>query len=239
MPVSTVPTWHALLAELAGAPSEPVATTPKQSFVWLWALWLIPTGLVFVPVFLSFAGRSLSAEITGAFPWIAVPIVLASSAIVGLMQLRYRRSYDADIALFGLRELRPTSLLARLASSCQFTGRRWGRAVWISVEMPSRPAGTIGESTVNVGAQLPFFELVGQGAQLFAKPGPPPALLALLASRCPAGFWDGVTVTAGPDGITVRRAATWTPLPDVERERRWLYDLWLAERLATALIVHR
>ena len=86
---------------------------------------------------------------------------------------------------------------------------------------------------------MPSFELVGRGAQLFAKLGPPPSLLALLATLCPPGFWDGVTVTAGPDGITVRRAATWIPFPDVERRRRWLYDLWLAERLAKALAPHQ
>lgn len=233
-PVSTVPTWHALLGELAAAPPEPVATPPKQSFLWLWALWLIPTGLMFVPVLLSFDGRKLPVEITNAFPWVVMPILLMASAIGAVMMTRARRAYDADLALLGLRELRPASLLARLANTYQLMGCRWGRSVWIGHDLPSKPAGTIGASTVNVGAQVPSFELVGQGAQLFAKPGPPPQLLAFLAPLCPAGFWDGVTVTAGPEGITVRRAASWAAFADVERTRRWLYDLWLAERLAAA-----
>jgi hypothetical protein len=235
-PVANVPTWHALLAELAAAPSDPVVTPPKRSLAWLWALWLILTGLLFVPVVLSFSGRSLPVEITNAFPWILLPIVLVAGAVVAVMQARALRAHNADLALFGFAAVEPSSLLARLTGQYQLTGRRWGRPVWVLLEKPTR---RIGPSVVSVGAPSPSFELVGQGVQLFAKPGPPAPLLGFLATVCPAGPWDGVTVTAGPDGIIVRRRALWTPLPDVERERRWLYDLWLAERLATALTTHR
>lgn len=237
--MNTVPTWHALLAELASAPMDPVTTPPRQSFGWLWALWLIPTGMMFVPVFLSVSGQKLPRAITDAFPWIVVPILLVSGVIVGIMGSRAVRAYNADLALFGLGELRPASWLARLGNTSQFSGRRWGRAVWISVDMPSKPAGAIGASIVNIGAQVLSFELVGQGVQLFAKAGPSAPVLAALATICPTGPWDGVTVTAGPDGITVRRAASWALRNHVERERQWLHDLWLAEHLAAALSAHR
>jgi hypothetical protein len=234
--MNTVPTWHGLLAELAGAPLDPVPMPPKQSFVWLWALWLIPTGLLFVPVIMSFWGQKLPVEITDSFPWILLPILLASGLVVGLMQARGLRAHNADLAYFGLTMIEPSSRLARLTGQYQLVGRRHGRPVGVLLERPTR---RIGASVVSVGAPSPSFELVGQGAQLFAKPGPSAALLGLLATICPSGLWDGITVHGGPEGIFVRRPALWTAFPSIEIERRWLYDLWLAEHLAAALTAHR
>jgi hypothetical protein len=189
-----------------------------------------------VPVVLSFSGRSLPAEITAAFPWIVLPILLAAGAIAFSMRARALRAHNADLALFGLVMHEPSSLLARMTGQYQLTGRRWGRSVGVLLEKPTR---RIGPSVVSVAAPSPAFELVGQGVQLFAKPGPPAPLLGILAANCPTGPWDGVTVSGGSDGILVRRPALWTLLPDIERERRWLYDLWLAEHLAAALAAQR
>ena len=42
-------------------------------------------------------------------------------------------------------------------------------------------------------------------------------------------IWHKLTVEAGPDGITANRPASIDPL------NSWLYDLWLCERVASAL----
>jgi hypothetical protein len=46
-----------------------------------------------------------------------------------------------------------------------------------------------------------------------------------------AARWRGVKVEAGEDGIVVRRRASAT----ATSEQRWMDDLWLAERLASAV----
>jgi hypothetical protein len=234
--LNTIPSWQGLLAELAGAPLDPVPMPRKPSMVWPWLVWLIPTGLMFVPVVMSFYGQKLPAEITEAFPWILIPILLVSGLIVGMMATRSLRSQNADLALFGFTMIEPTSKLTRFTGEYQLVGRRHGRPVSVVIERPTR---RIGASVVRVAAPSPSFELVGQGIQLFAKPGPSAALLGLLATICPSGLWDGVTVHGGPEGILVRRPALWTAFPSLEIERRWLYDLWLAEHLAAALTAHR
>jgi hypothetical protein len=47
----------------------------------------------------------------------------------------------------------------------------------------------------------------------------------VLAPLRASSYWKGVTVSGGPDGITVDRDGS---------GEHWMRDLWLAERLADA-----
>lgn len=57
--------------------------------------------------------------------------------------------------------------------------------------------------------------------------GPVPAPVQRVLDELGASpRWTGMKLEAGPDGILVTRRSS--------GDREWLYDLWLAERLAAA-----
>jgi hypothetical protein len=53
----------------------------------------------------------------------------------------------------------------------------------------------------------------------------PPEVRALVDALAPSPRWTKVKVSAGPEGIVIERRGR-------EKAEAWLYDLWLAERLA-------
>jgi hypothetical protein len=66
------------------------------------------------------------------------------------------------------------------------------------------------------------------------RPGDAPAAVRdALAALEPAARWRGVKVEAGDDGLLVKRRGS----VRASEERRWMDDLWLAERLADAVAV--
>jgi len=77
---------------------------------------------------------------------------------------------------------------------------------------------------------LPEFELAGDAGTVRALGEVPAPVATVLKQLRPSPeIWHKLTVKAGPAGITANRPAAIDPL------NSWLYDLWLCERIATAL----
>jgi hypothetical protein len=109
-------------------------------------------------------------------------------------------------------------------------GERHGHQVFIRMGIDeTRRSGMtrrhMREITV-VRAETPVFELRGEGGTLSFEPGAPAGIRAVVEPLAPApGVWDELRVVGGAAGIVATR-----PL-----EGRWLYDLWLLERMAASL----
>jgi hypothetical protein len=207
----------------------PTAAKPARSIASLWAMWGALMVVMLAPPILG-APPALTSAIMMLAAVLSIPLVY-------LMRERGMDAYNADLPLFGLEEVeRPRMVLGRggavLMGQLALRGRRWGRAVFVTVDASSRKAGTLGASVVTVAAPSPRFEITGDGGRLRAAPGAPAPVLLLLDAIGHAAPWHDITVRAGPEGISVSRGAAWRWLPSPEKERRWLYDLWLAEHLA-------
>jgi hypothetical protein len=95
-------------------------------------------------------------------------------------------------------------------------GERHGRAVEITID------GSRTETRV-AGAYPPF-ELKGHRQRVRADGEVRPAVAAILEQLDPSPRWTSMRLNAGSEGIVVSRRSS--------AEQAWLYDLWLAERLA-------
>lgn len=104
-------------------------------------------------------------------------------------------------------------------------GHRHGRAV--RIELDARSFET------RVAQRAPSFKISGKDGRLAAAGDAPAAVRDALAALEPAARWRGVKVEAGDDGIVVKRRGS----VRASEERRWMDDLWLAERLADAVAV--
>jgi hypothetical protein len=73
------------------------------------------------------------------------------------------------------------------------------------------------------------FRICAESGRLVAEPGAVPEVEEALGELAPATkVWRDVVVEGGPDGIYARRPVTSHP-------QGYVYDLWLAERLAERL----
>jgi len=106
----------------------------------------------------------------------------------------------------------------RLRGQLLMEGSRHGRPV--SVSQVER------NSTTTVKAAVPSFEANARDGRIGAGGAAPEAVAAVLAELPNSTRWKGVKVRAGPAGIEVERKGD---------PGSWLWDLWLAERLAGKL----
>ena len=106
---------------------------------------------------------------------------------------------------------------SKLVGPTVLRGQRHGRAVEITL------AGSRSETHV-VGGSAPF-KLKGHRQRVRADGEVPPAVQRLIDGLGASPRWTGMNLEAGPGGIVVGRRSS--------GDREWLYDLWLAERLAS------
>jgi hypothetical protein len=103
---------------------------------------------------------------------------------------------------------------SKLVGPTVLRGERHGREVTVTI------AG--GRTETHVAAPIAPVRLKGY-RQRVRVDGADPAVEALVAGIPASARWTGMRLEAGQDGITVRRSGT---------SEAWLFDLWLAERLA-------
>jgi hypothetical protein len=95
-------------------------------------------------------------------------------------------------------------------------GERHGRAMEVTID------GTRTETRL-AGAYAAF-ELNGHRQRVRVTGEAPPAVTRILEQLDASPRWTSMRLKAGPEGIVVTRRSS--------AEHPWLYDLWLAERLA-------
>jgi hypothetical protein len=109
-----------------------------------------------------------------------------------------------------------------------FSGTRHGRpvALRIGVVPGIRQKGV---NEVQVGAPVAPFRVREDGGRPVAEPGATPEVEEVLGELAPAAeVWRKLEIEGGPEGILARRPVTAHP-------QGYVYDLWLAERLAERL----
>ena len=110
----------------------------------------------------------------------------------------------------------------------EFSGTRHGRSVALRIGIVPSIRGK-GMNEVDVDVAVAAFRINAEGGRLVAESGAMPEVEDVLAELAPSPkVWRDVVVEGGPDGIRARRPVTSHP-------QGYVYDLWLAERLADRL----
>jgi len=110
----------------------------------------------------------------------------------------------------------------------EFSGTRHGRSVALRIGIVPSIRGK-GMNEVEVDVAVAAFRINAEGGRLVAESGAMPEVEDVLAELAPSPkVWRDVVVEGGPDGIRARRPVTSHP-------QGYVYDLWLAERLADRL----
>ncbi len=105
-----------------------------------------------------------------------------------------------------------------------YQGTRHGRTVHLRMGQLSGRGATV--SSVWVGVSTPTFSSTGSAGHLQTR-GSTDELIAHVAGFAAApDVWHNVSVYGGPDGVLASRVI------DQRRPQSWIYDLWLAERVA-------
>jgi hypothetical protein len=171
---------------------------------------------------------------TGIWVWLAgifVGIALLLVATPILASLGGKSAEEAYLAPLGLALTRTPRLgvdLIGLTGGGQelipdgpaiVEGERFGRLVHI--EMMGKHSLTV------VQAEMPEFKVQSKDGKLVPDKGAREAVAGALKSLRKAKRWQGIVVTAGPEGIAIQRQSTGTNM--------WLYDLWLAEYLGVSV----
>ena len=107
---------------------------------------------------------------------------------------------------------------ARLVGPLLLQGKRHGRSVTVSQEGSG--------SVTTLKGSVPQFQAKIRDGRLAAGKDAPDPVKAALQELPASDAWKGVKVRGGSGGIVVERK---------RGRERWLCDLWLAERLASAL----
>ena len=118
-------------------------------------------------------------------------------------------------------EARPTppySFKTRISGPLVMEGERHGRKV--------RVVNNGGASEVTVGGRTAKFETKARDGRIRLSEDGPPGIAEALEGVPSSTRWNGVTVSGGTAGITVKRKR--------DNGGDFLRDLWLAERLADA-----
>lgn len=104
-----------------------------------------------------------------------------------------------------------------------YHGVRHGR--WVQIRQVRTKRGQA--MIVWVGAAAPDMALTGNGGILVAVSAPP-VVTSFVDGLVEARVWNGVRCAGGPRGIVTHRAVS-NRFP-----QGWMFDLWLAEALASA-----
>ena len=169
---------------------------------------------------------------SGAF-LVLVPLVLAPAALfwVRTMMARAAETGADMMAPLGLRMTAMprvgienrfgsgTGHGTRVEGATVLEGDRMGHAV--RIELGSA-------QTTSVAARVPPFRIEPEGERLVAAAETPAPVRELLAGLGPSPRWGKLRrVEGGAGGIVIERK--------VDADNGWMWDLWLAERLAEAL----
>jgi hypothetical protein len=122
------------------------------------------------------------------------------------------------------KSVAPFRLGPGVHGATEFAGERHGRKV--TVRMPADES-TRSLCRVRVEATAPEFEFRTRDGRLKAEDGAPASVAEALKSVPNSPRWNGVKGKGGADGIEVEHKGV--------GHGDWLLDLWLAERLATAV----
>ena len=192
------------------------------------AMWI--TLLIVVLMVPALALQKPQLIVLAAIPIVLYALVLAARVVRpgGTLDQAYAAS-DVQLAPLGLRgEERPDLVVvpriatdgmqAKLIGPTVFSGQRHGRAVEVRLE------GSRSETRVT--APSASYELKGHRQRVRAEESVPAAVQRVLDGLGASPRWTGMKLEARPDGIVVTRKSS--------GDREWLYDLWLAERLASA-----
>jgi hypothetical protein len=166
----------------------------------------------------------------GAVPIVGYAVVLAVRVIRpgGTLDQAYA-AHDLQLAPLGLSgaerpdvvfvpRLAGEGMQSQVVGPTVLSGERFGRAVVVTID------GSTTET--RVGAACSNYELKGQRERVRAEGSVPAEVSDVLSSLGASPRWTSMKLVAGPDGIVVtRRSGAHQP---------WLYDLWLAERLAAS-----
>jgi hypothetical protein len=107
-----------------------------------------------------------------------------------------------------------------------FSGTRHGRHVVLRMGVVPSLVRARGYNEVEVTGPVAPFRVGERDDRPVAEPGSPPAVEEVLAGIAPAsGVWRDVEIEGGPNGIVARR-------PVKAHPQGYVYDLWLAERIA-------
>ena len=107
-----------------------------------------------------------------------------------------------------------------------YRGTRYGRPV--ELRQGNQTQGQKGAMVAWVLAATPEFRVSGVDGRAVAERDAPAEVVELLAGlTANADVWSALHVTGGPQGIVVKR-----PITTRMFSQAWIYDLWLAERLA-------
>jgi hypothetical protein len=110
----------------------------------------------------------------------------------------------------------------------EFSGTRHGRAVTLSIGIVPGARGKA-MNEVRIETAVAPFRVRAAGGYLVAEPGAMSEVGDMLHELEPSPkVWRDVAVEGGPDGIRTSRPVTSHP-------QGYVYDLWLAERLADRL----
>jgi hypothetical protein len=92
----------------------------------------------------------------------------------------------------------------------------------------SQRGGGKGALVVWVCVSTPALSLRDDGGRLVVDGDVPPAIASSVAAVAPQPkLWKDVHLVAGAEGIVVKR-----PIKTSTHPQAWIYDLWLAERVA-------
>jgi hypothetical protein len=129
----------------------------------------------------------------------------------------------------GLDEEREITQSSSDMPATEFSGTRHGRSVALRIGVVSSVWRETGTTEVHVHAAVTPFRAGADDGRLVAEPGTGPEIEEFLGRLAPApDVWRKVAIEGGPDGIIARRPVTAHP-------QGYVYDLWLAERLADRL----
>jgi hypothetical protein len=178
---------------------------------WATLLAMLPVCAAFAGVTISF-GRGEPPRAGLLAPFVVGYIVLAIIALVRNIR-GAGRSMAATLDFYA-----PLGLAWSEEAETAVVGKRHGRDV--RIEFGAKKSITI------LSGSYPGFAIASRDGKLEPDSTAPPEAADALKGLRKAKRWAGISVRAGMDGIRIeRRTASSTGNP-------WLYDLWLAERLA-------
>jgi hypothetical protein len=185
------------------------AVIPWQLFTAYWSIY------IFVPIIVAYVG------------WLAARVIMPGGTL--------DQAYDSSAPMLGALGLeqveRPEiriqprvagpGLQKRVRGEIEYAGARHGRQVTVRIPADGGPTRT------TLGGTFEELRVAAKGERLVARRGAPTAVNAVLDPLPRSSYWNGVSVSAGPDGLVVERKR--------DGGQHWLRDLWLAEHLADAL----
>jgi hypothetical protein len=112
----------------------------------------------------------------------------------------------------------------------RYFGLRHGRQVEVRVQAAARGLRATPIQATWVRAAVPAFTATADDGHFAVSGDAGGAAGDIIMSLAVSPAWDHLVLRGGPDGLAAQRRTTMRG-----QNAGWLYDLWLAERLAAAL----